>query len=267
MPDGGELFIKTMNVNHEQIRRRDYKIKPGEYVLIMIADTGMGMAQKIRRRIFEPFFTTKELGRGTGLGLASAYGIIKGHGGYIDVDSQRGYGSSFFIYLPASSRQIEEKGYKDQSVIQGSGCVLIVDDEPSVLDISGRILKKLGFQVLEACSGRDAIRVFRENLGKIDLVILDMIMPDLGGGEVYDRLRDIQPDVKAILATGYTIDGEAARILRRGCDGVIQKPFSIDRLSRMIHSVLKSAPGTLPRGEPARTTGVIPFKPKDRKTS
>ena len=281
MPEGGELFIKTMNVNHEQIRRRNYKIKPGEYVLTMVADTGVGMAQKTRRRIFEPFFTTKELGRGTGLGLASAYGIIKGHGGYIDVDSQRGYGSTFFIYLPASTRKIEEIGYKDQSVIQGSGCILVVDDEPSVLDISGRMLKKLGFQVLEACSGRDAIRVFRENLTKIDLVILDMIMPDLGGGEVYDRMRDIQPGVKAILATGYSIDGEAARILKRGCDGVIQKPFSIDRLSRIIHSVLKSgrgserkdiaacpsAPDDPAQEVPARQPEVIPFRLKDRKTN
>ncbi|MDJ0887125.1 MAG: PAS domain S-box protein [Desulfobacterales bacterium] len=280
MPEGGELFIKTMNVNHGQIRRRNYKIKPGEYVLTMVADTGVGMAQKIQRRIFEPFFTTKELGRGTGLGLASAYGIIKGHGGYIDVDSQRGYGSTFFIYLPASSRKVDEIGYKDQSVIQGSGCILVVDDEPSVLDISGRMLKKLGFQVLEACSGRDAIRVFRENLAKIDLVILDMIMPDLGGGEVYDRMRDIKPGVKAILATGYSIDGEAARILKRGCDGVIQKPFSIDRLSRMIHGVLATAPGgggrdappaENPPGETAPQASdhapeVIPFRPKGRKT-
>ena len=119
MPDGGELFIRTMNVGHDQIRRRNYKIKPGEYVLLMISDTGVGMESKIRRRIFEPFFTTQELRRGTRLGLASAYGIIKGHGGYIDVDSQKGYGSTFFIYLPASSRLVEKPGYKDQSVIRG----------------------------------------------------------------------------------------------------------------------------------------------------
>ncbi|MBL0714854.1 MAG: PAS domain S-box protein [Desulfosarcina sp.] len=278
MPDGGELFIKTMNVGHDQIRRRNYKIKSGEYVLMMVTDTGVGMEQKIRRRIFEPFFTTKELGRGTGLGLASAYGIIKGHGGYIDVESQRGYGSTFFIYLPASTRKIEEIGYKDQSVIQGSGCILVVDDEPTVLDISGRMLKKLGFQVLEACSGRDAIRVFRENLGKIDLVILDMIMPDLGGGEVYDRLRDLQPDVKTILATGYSIDGEASSILKRGCDGVIQKPFRIDRLSRIIHNVLQpgsgagqpaddAAPDDKTPEAPPRQPEVIPFRPKGRKTN
>ena len=116
-----------------------------------------------------------------------------------------------------------------------------MDDEPSVLDISARMLKKLGFQVLEACSGRDALNVYRQNRHLIDLVILDMIMPDMGGGEVYERLKDINRNVKAILATGYSLDGEASRILKKGCDGVIQKPYSIDRLSRVIYRVLKRA--------------------------
>jgi len=239
MPEGGELFIKTMNIGHEQIRKRNYKIKAGEYIMLVIADTGVGMEHKIRRRIFEPFFTTKELGRGTGLGLASAYGIIKGHGGYIDVDSKKGHGATFFIYLPTSTRPVEKTDYKDESVIHGSGCILMVDDEPAVLEISSKMLKKLGFRVLEASSGRDALSTFRQNRKMIDLVILDMIMPDVGGGEVYERMKDIDRNVKAILATGYSLDGEASRILKKGCDGVIQKPFSIDRLSRVIYRVLK----------------------------
>jgi PAS domain S-box-containing protein len=243
MPDGGELFVKTMNISHRQIRKRNYKIKTGEYIMLVIADTGVGMEQKVRRRIFEPFFTTKELGRGTGLGLASAYGIIKGHGGYIDVDSKKGSGATFFIYLPISTRPAEKTDYKDESVIQGSGCVLVVDDEPAVLEISGKMLQKLGFRVLEACSGRDALSVYRQNRQMIDLVILDMIMPDMGGGEVYERMKEINQNVKAILATGYSLDGEASRILKKGCDGVIQKPFSIDHLSRTIYRVL-SVPHT-----------------------
>ena len=241
MPEGGELFIKTMNISHEQIRKRNYKIKTGEYIMLVVADTGVGMEQKVRRRIFEPFFTTKELGRGTGLGLASAYGIIKGHSGYIDVDSKKGHGTTFFIYLPTSTRPAEKTDYKDKSVIHGSGCILMVDDEPAVLEISSKMLTKLGFRVLEACSGRDALNVYRQNRHLIDLVILDMIMPDMGGGEVYDRMKDINRNVKAILATGYSLDGEASRILKKGCDGVIQKPFSIDRLSRVIYRVLKRA--------------------------
>lgn len=238
MPDGGELFIKTMNIGHKQIRQRNYKIKAGEYIMMVIADTGVGMEQKIRRRIFEPFFTTKELGRGTGLGLASVYGIIKGHGGYIDVDSKKGHGTTFFIYLPISTRPVEKTGYKDKSVIHGSGCILVVDDEPAVLEISSKILKKLGFRVLEACSGHDALNVYRQNRHTIDLVLLDMIMPDIGGGEVYERMKTINRNVKAILATGYSLNGEASDIMKKGCDGVIQKPFSIDRLSRMISRVL-----------------------------
>jgi len=242
MPEGGELFIKTMNISHEQIRKRNYKIKTGEYIMLVIADTGVGMEHKVRRRIFEPFFTTKELGRGTGLGLASAYGVIKGHSGYIDVDSKKGHGTTFFIYLPTSTHPAEKTDYKDKSVIHGSGCVLVVDDDPAVLEISSRMLTKLGFRVLEACSGQDALNVYRQNRHMIDLVILDMIMPDMGGGEVYERLKDINRGVKAILATGYSLDGEASRIVKKGCDGVIQKPFSIDRLSRVISRVLKPRP-------------------------
>lgn len=239
MPEGGELFIKAMNVSHNQIRKRNYKIKAGEYIMMVIADTGEGMEQKVRRRIFEPFFTTKELGRGTGLGLASVYGIIKGHGGYIDVDSKKGHGATFFVYLPISTRPAEKTDYKDQSVIHGSGCILVVDDDPAVLEISSKMLSKLGFRVLEACSGHDALSLFRQNRDMVDLVLLDMIMPDIGGGEVYERMKDIDHNVKAILATGYSLDGEASRILKKGCDGVIQKPFSIDRLSRVIYRVLK----------------------------
>ncbi|HSO18808.1 MAG TPA: PAS domain S-box protein, partial [Desulfosarcina sp.] len=204
MPEGGELFIKTMNIGHRQIRRRNYKIKPGEYIMLVIADTGVGMEHQVRRRIFEPFFTTKELGRGTGLGLASAYGIIKGHGGYIDVDSKKGHGATFFVYLPTSTRPAEKTDYKDECVIQGSGCVLVVDDEPAVLEISSKMLQKLGFRVLEASSGRDALTVYRHNRHMIDLLLLDMIMPDMGGGEVYERMKGINNDLKAILATGYS---------------------------------------------------------------
>jgi signal transduction histidine kinase/CheY-like chemotaxis protein len=277
MPQGGELTIKTMNVSHDQVRRRNYKIRHGDYILLMITDTGSGMEQHTQQRIFEPFYTTKELGRGTGLGLASAYGIVKGHGGYIDVDSQKGFGSTFFVYLPASSRLAEKFGYKDESVICGNGCVLVVDDEPSVLDISSRLLKKLGFRVLEATNGRDALRVYQEQFGIIDIVILDMIMPDIGGGEVYDRMKEINPGVKAILATGYSLDGEATRIVKRGCDALLQKPFSIDRLSRVIQRILLEAAR---KAEPALASGtplakpaeagqahrpeVIPFRPKDK---
>jgi len=280
MPQGGELTIKTMHVSHDQVRRRNYKIRHGDYILFMITDTGTGMEQQTQQRIFEPFFTTKELGRGTGLGLASAYGIVKGHGGYIDVDSQKGFGTTFFIYLPASSRLAEKLGYKDESVIRGSGCVLMVDDEPSVLDISSRLLKKLGFRVLEATNGRDALRIYQEQHRSIDVVILDMIMPDIGGGEVYDRMKEINPAIRAILATGYSLDGEASRIVKRGCDALLQKPFSIDRLSRVIHRIMLNAARKAGeeeavkavRTKPAEAENdkrpeVIPFRPKEKQAS
>ena len=206
--------------------------------MLVVADTGVGMEQKVRRRIFEPFFTTKELGRGTGLGLASAYGIIKGHSGYIDVDSKKGHGTTFFIYLPTSTRPAEKTDYKDKSVIHGSGCILMVDDEPAVLEISSKMLTKLGFRVLEACSGRDALNIYRQNRHLIDLVILDMIMPDMGGGKTYDELKAIDPDINVLLSSGYSIDGQASKILDRGCNGFIQKPFGMKELSRELREIL-----------------------------
>ncbi|MFZ7125263.1 MAG: PAS domain S-box protein [Desulfobacterales bacterium] len=240
MPDGGKIFIRTGNTTHKQVRTEDDVVKPGHYAMVSISDTGIGMDPKIRSRIFEPFFTTKDLGQGTGLGLASVYGIVKGHEGYIGVETEIGRGTTFEIYLPASEGRIPGRTGAAETVVRGNGCILVVDDEPVVLKVTSRILKHLGYTVLEADNGRDAVRIYKRHHGSIDLVILDMIMPDIGGGEVYDRLRDIHPEVKALLASGYTLDGQASRILRRGCNGFIQKPFSMSQLSHKISSILKN---------------------------
>lgn len=239
MPGGGKIYIKTSNVTHKQIHTGDDVIKTGRYALVSVSDTGIGMDPKIRSRIFEPFFTTKELGQGTGLGLASVYGIVKGHEGYIDVETEIDRGTTFRIYLPASEERAATESGASENIVKGSGCILVVDDEPMVLKVTSRLLKHLGYTAIEADSGRDAVRIYKRHQDTIDLVILDMIMPDIGGGEVYDRLRDINPEVKALLASGYTLDGQASRILRRGCNGFIQKPFSMGHLSQKIAGVLK----------------------------
>ncbi|MGD8252345.1 MAG: PAS domain S-box protein [Desulfobacterales bacterium] len=240
MPGGGKIFIRTSNVSHQQIHTEDDIVKRGNYALISISDTGLGMDPKIRSRIFEPFFTTKELGQGTGLGLASVYGIVKGHDGYIGVESELDRGTTFDIFLPASQEKVTSAGRSAEAVIKGTGCIMVVDDEPVVLKVTARLLKHIGYTVLEADSGRDAVRIYKRHRESIDLVILDMIMPDIGGGEVFDRLRDINPEVKALLASGYTLDGQASRILRRGCNGFIQKPFSMGQLSQKIADILKT---------------------------
>jgi len=240
MPRGGDLFLKTMNVTYEDMKGKAYKPKPGNYALLIVRDTGIGMEKKTMDRIFEPFFTTKGLAKSTGLGLASVYGIIKGHGGYIDVDSQMGYGTTFSIYLPAITEN--PKGGKEYSgeVSMEKGMVLLVDDEDMVVDIGEQMLAKLGYGVLLARGGREALDLFKKNTGRIDLVLLDMIMPDMGGGDTYDRLKEVNPNLKVLLSSGYSIDGQAKEILERGCDGFIQKPFNLQDLSKKMVEILDS---------------------------
>jgi CheY-like chemotaxis protein len=242
MPLGGELFLKTLNVTHEDIGDKPYKPKSGDYILLKVRDTGTGMDQKVMDRIFEPFFTTKELGRGSGLGLASVYGIIKGHGGYIDVESKKGQGTIFSIYLPASGKSIQKTSKIPQRILEGNENILLVDDEALVLNVGSQLLERLGYTVVEAHGGREAVKIFMDANHSIDMVILDMVMPDMGGSEVYDRIKVIDPNVKVLLSSGYSIDGEATEILKRGCEGFIQKPFSMEDLSRKIRDVLNKSP-------------------------
>ena len=238
MPRGGDLFLKTMKVSHEDMSDKPYKPKPGYYVLVTVTDTGVGMNKETIERIFDPFFTTKEVNKGTGLGLASVYGIIKGHGGFIDVYSEEGHGTTFKIYLPAVEEEtIEEKDLPER-LSNGTETVLLADDEDEIIDVSQAVLKKLGYEILIARGGKEAIKVYRKNRKKIDIVILDMIMPDMGGGDVYDRLKEINPKIRVLLSSGYSIDGQASEILARGCNGFIQKPFNLKQLSRKIGEVL-----------------------------
>ena len=240
MPGGGDLFIETKNVNHTHIKDKPYKPKPGSYVFLTITDTGSGMDKETLERIFEPFFTTKKMGSGVGLGLASAYGIVKAHGGYIDVESEEGRGTTFSIYLPAIEKMVKRAVEKLGKSIKGSETILLVDDEGMVLEAGIMMLKHLGYRVFDANSGREALAVYEENRDTIDLVILDMIMPDIGGGETYDRLKKINPDVRVLLSSGYSIDGQAQDILNRGCNGFIQKPYNVERFSRSIREVFKA---------------------------
>ncbi|MBW2097133.1 MAG: PAS domain S-box protein [Deltaproteobacteria bacterium] len=215
MPGGGELYLETQNSVIDEHYSKPYYVGPGKYVKISITDTGSGMDEATRKRIFDPFFTTKEMGRGTGLGLASVYGIIKNHGGFIDVYSEKGHGTTFKIHLPAmETKDVAQRAEakKGLETARGSETILLVDDE-------------------------DMIRSGSISHGP-DLVILDMIMPDMGGGETYDRLKEIHPDIKVLLSSGYSIDGQATEILKRGCNGFIQKPFHIEALSQKLREIL-----------------------------
>ena len=238
MPAGGHLYLETRNEILDKDYVKSFNIKPGRYIKISIADTGVGMDEATQQRIFEPFFTTKEMGRGTGLGLASAYGIIKNHGGHINVYSEKSEGTIFTIYLPASGTEIIKEEEVSDTIKMGTETILIVDDEDMILNVGNHMLKKLGYTVLIARSGKEAVDIYKINKEKIDIVILDMIMPVMGGGETYDRIKEINPNVKVLLSSGYSMDGQAAEILKKGCDGFIQKPFTAREVAQRIREIL-----------------------------
>lgn len=240
MPEGGELYIKTENITLDENYVKPFKVKEGEYVKISITDTGVGMDKKTMERIFDPFFTTKEMGRGTGLGLASVYGIIKNHGGIINVYSEVDEGTTFNIYLPASFKKAQKKKELHEEIIKGKETILIVDDEDMIINVSKELLENMGYKVLTAKSGKEGIKIYKENKDKIKLVILDMIMPDMGGGETFEQLKEIDPKIKVLLSSGYSIHEKATRLLARGCDGFLQKPFNIKQLSQKLREILNS---------------------------
>ena len=238
MPGGGDLYLSVENVELEEMSVRPYGIKPGEFVKVTVRDTGMGIDEATKAHIFEPFFTTKEKGHGTGLGLASAYGIIKNHGGYICVQSKENQGTSFIIYLPASDKSVEDEYRSEDEVQKGHETVLLIDDEEMILDVGSMMLEALGYKVITAAGGKLGLKIYEQNRDKIDLVILDMIMPEFGGAATFEALRRIDPSVSVLLSSGYSVEGQAKEIIQNGCKGFIQKPFSMTELSRKIKKTL-----------------------------
>ena len=180
------------------------------------------------------------MGRGTGLGLAIVYGIVKGHDGMIDVVSEPGKGTTFSIYLPASDKAIVEEKIASAQILPGTETILLIDDEKKFLEVNSEILESLGYRIYTAESGQAAFDTYMEKGDEIDLVILDMILPGISGGTIFDRLREINPNVKVILSSGYSVDGDAKHIMDRGCNGFIQKPFDLRKLSLKIRETIES---------------------------
>ncbi len=241
MPEEGEVHLETRNIYLHGDELNSMGINPGPFVRISLSDTGMGIDPMILPRIFDPFFTTKKIGRGTGLGLASAYGIIRSHGGHIRVNSIHGKGTTFFIYLPAVDSPPEEKMRREtEGALSGREGILIVDDERQIISVLKEMLEILGYRIFAAGCGQEAIAVYKEKHDEIDLIILDMIMPGMGGGKAFTLLKEINPKVRIILATGYSVNNEIQKIMARGCNGFLSKPFKLDELSREIRGVLDS---------------------------
>jgi PAS domain S-box-containing protein len=243
MENGGDLHIETCN---RQLRARDIALEdmpPGRYVQISVTDTGTGMDRETIKRIFDPFFTTKQRGQGTGLGLASAYNIIKNHGGFITVSSVLNKGSTFAVYLPAShATELETEPTEAAQVTSGSETILLVDDEDNVIAAMGNLLTHMGYTVHSATSGKEALEIFKNKKDAIDLVILDMVMPGMSGSETFDQLRAIDPAAKVLLCSGYSADDRAARLLKSGCEGFMQKPFSMRDLSHKLKEIFTPRP-------------------------
>ena len=240
MPDKGSLYLEITTLELDLRHASAKDIAPGNYAKISVTDTGAGMSEETSRRVFDPFFTTKDKQRGTGLGLASAYGIIKNHKGYITVQSEIDAGTTFSIYLPLSSTEELAHEHREQVSVStgGSETILLVDDETMVLEVGKQMLASLGYQVIIAESGRQAIDIITRESTQVDLVILDMIMPEMGGGETFNLIRQHKPEMPVLLCSGYSVDGQAEDILKKGCSAFIQKPFAVPQLSKIIRSIL-----------------------------
>lgn len=241
MPGGGNLIIETKNITQDDISTHHDVPIPGNYAMVSITDTGIGIDETIIEKIFDPFFTTKGMGQATGLGLASALGIIKRHHGHLDVKSEKGRETSFRIYLPEMSsahHPRQHNGALSSLTTDAVPTMLLVDDEEHILDIGQEMLKAMGYNVLTASNGNDAVDIYMENQDTIALVLLDMVMPAMGGSEAFNRLKEINDKVKVILLSGYSIEGKATEIMERGCNGFIQKPFKMETLQEMIRKIL-----------------------------
>ena len=242
MPDGGRLIIGTANITLDQDFMRTHTgAKPGKYVLMTVSDTGCGMDKKTRDQIFDPFFTTKEVGKGTGLGLASVYGIVKAHEGYITCYSEPRQGTTFKIYWPeAEQGEIEpDEIQTEQAVLQDvSETILVVDDDDEIRDLTRELLEDSGYQVLDAASGEQALEIFWEKAGDIDLVIMDLNMPGMGGRKCTKEMLSTDPSVKVLVASGYSADCHGKEALEFGAKDFISKPYQTKKILGRIRKLL-----------------------------
>lgn len=241
MPEGGELSFSSANIEFRE-RDKNRDLIPGNYLQICVTDTGTGMNEEVKSRLFEPFFTTKQRGKGTGLGLAATYGAIKNHGGSISVYTEINRGTTFRVLLPGGNSEGEANMPFNSTSgrIPGNGNILLVDDEAVVREATARMLEDLGYKVLECRDGEEALDLFRAISHDVDAVVLDMVMPKLAGPETFEAMRAIKPDIKVLLASGFSINGAASGLLKAGAAGFLQKPYQIEELSQKLHDILKS---------------------------
>jgi CheY-like chemotaxis protein len=247
MPDGGRLVMETQPVVLDQeYCRQHLEVLPGAYVLLMLTDTGLGMDENTLEHIFEPFYTTKEIGKGTGLGLSSSYGIVKNHGGHIHCYSGAGTGTTFKLYLPVfkdgtSDTREEGPDPSAEDAPGGTETVLLVDDEEPLRQLGAHALGSVGYLVQTAGSGEEALEVYRDLGGSLDLVIMDLGMPGMGGHKAMKAILDLDPTAKVLIASGYSAQGRARGALEDGAAGYVAKPFRRKDFLTTVRQVLDSA--------------------------
>lgn len=241
MPKGGTISIKSRNIYLDREAAETIpEFDEGDYVQLSIKDTGIGMSKDIEEKIFEPFFTTKKVGKGTGLGLSTVYGIVKNHKGRILVESKTGRGTIFTLLFPVTNKEIEPETVENLNEYSEYGRLLFVDDEEFIRDIAENILKSNGHEIITAETGSKALEIFKEKKDEIDIVILDMIMPGLPGEEVFVRLKELNPDIKVIICSGYSEGSEAKDLIQNHASGFLQKPFDFNSLSNLVNKLLSS---------------------------
>jgi CheY-like chemotaxis protein len=244
MAEGGSLVIETKNVTLDQeFCRRYAEVKPGDYVLFSISDTGHGMDKGTLEHIFDPFYTTKEVGKGTGLGLAIVYGIIKNHEGYVMCNSRPEEGATFSIYLPAMEAEIADVAVVEppepEALAEGGNeTILLVDDEVFIRELGVDVLGQVGYTVLTADNGESALELYRQEQSRIDLVILDLIMPGMGGSRCLRKLLEIDPQAQVVIASGYSPDGPTKGALEAGAKGFLSKPYDTRELLQLVRKTL-----------------------------
>jgi signal transduction histidine kinase/CheY-like chemotaxis protein len=246
MPEGGQLTIETSNVTLDESYQRQYPyVQPGKYVELQVSDTGTGMDEATKARIFEPFFTTKEVGKGTGLGLSMVYGIVKQHDGYIHVYSEPDNGTMFRIFLPTVEGVAEkDEIHVEPDTLGGTETILLAEDDEGLRKLARDVLDHLGYSVLVAKNGEETVQIYKQHRDQVDLLLLDVMMPQLGGPEAYERIRRIDGDVPLIFMTGYSQDLVQSRFIKQNINVgemgavVIQKPYNIEVLGRKIREVL-----------------------------
>jgi len=241
MVKGGQLLVETQNVELGPEFCREHAFgRAGSYVLLTVSDTGMGMDTATIEHMFEPFFTTKELGKGTGLGLATVYGIVKQHGGFIFASSEPGKGASFRVYLPAADGSHEPReASRDDKPLRGTETILLAEDHDGLRDTAQEILQGLGYHMLVASDGRKAVELFKANSKQIDLIVMDVVMPSMSGPEAYLEMSALRPGVRVIFTTGYTPEARALVSMVEKGAVILQKPYSLTSLSQMVRGALQ----------------------------